>query len=128
MDIARVVAFAFIAVVLVVVLRQERPELAMLVGAAAGAMLVLQMLGPLGQAVTALADLAGRAKVERFYLDTVLRVIGVAYLAEFGSQICRDAGEGALASKVELAGKVLIMVLAVPVVTAVVEVVLRLLP
>ncbi|MDP2871716.1 MAG: stage III sporulation protein AD [Bacillota bacterium] len=128
MDIARVVAFAFIAVVLVVVLRQERPELAMLVGAAAGAMLVLQMLGPLGQAVTALADLAGRAKVERFYLDTVLRVIGVAYLAEFGSQICRDAGEGALASKVELAGKVLIMVFAVPVVTAVVEVVLRLLP
>jgi len=84
--------------------------------------------GPLGQAVTALAELAARAKVERFYLDTVLRVIGVAYLAEFGSQICRDAGEGAIASKVELAGKVLIMVLAVPVVTAVVEVVLRLLP
>lgn len=128
MDIARVVAFAFISVVLIVVLRQERPELAMLVGVAAGAMLVLQMLAPLGQAVTALADMAARAKVERFYLDTVLRVIGVAYLAEFGSQICRDAGESALASKVELGGKVIIMVLAVPVVTAVVDVVLRLLP
>jgi stage III sporulation protein AD len=128
MDIARVVAFAFISVVLIVVLRQERPELAMLVGVTAGAMLVLQMLAPLGQAVAALADLAARARVERFYLDTVLRVIGVAYLAEFGSQMCRDAGEGALASKVELAGKVIIMVLAVPVVTAVVEVVLRLLP
>lgn len=128
MDIARVVAFAFISVVLIVVLRQERPEMAMLVGAAAGAILVLQMLVPLGQAVAALSDMAARAKVERFYLDTVLRVIGVAYLAEFGSQMCRDAGERALASKVELAGKALIMVLAVPVVIAVVEVVLRLLP
>ena len=62
------------------------------------------------------------------YLDTVLRVIGVAYLAAFGGQVCRDAGEGALAAKVELAGKVLILAMSVPLMFALLDLILRILP
>jgi len=71
-------------------------------------------------------DMANRAGAGEFYLGTVLRVIGIAYVAEFAAQIARDAGEGALASKVELAAKVLILVLAVPVLVAVLDLVLSL--
>ena len=128
MDIAQILAFAFVVVVLVVTVRRERPEIALLISMIAGVLIVIKVLAPLGEAVGALADLAVKANVERFYLDTVLRIVGVAYLAEFGAQVCRDAGESALGGKVELAGKVLIAVMAVPVIGAVVQVILRMLP
>lgn len=128
MDIAQVLAFAVVVVVLVVTVRRERPEMAVLISIIAGVVILIKVLSPLGEAVGALTDLAVKAQVERYYLDTVLRIVGIAYLAEFGAQVCRDAGEGSLAGKVELAGKVLIVVLAVPVIGAVVQVVLRLLP
>lgn len=128
MDIAQVLAFAIVVVVLTVTVRRERPEMAVLISIFAGVVILIKILAPLGEAVGALSDLAVKAQVERYYLDTVLRIVGIAYLAEFGAQVCRDAGEGSLAGKVELAGKVLIVVLAVPVIGAVVQVVLRLLP
>ena len=128
MGIERVLALAFVTLVLLVVLRQERPEIALLVSLAAGAIMLIAVLITLAPALTVLSDLAARARVERYYLDTVLRVVGIAYLADFGAQVCADAGESALARKVELAGKVIIMVMAIPVVTAVLEAILGLLP
>lgn len=127
-SIERVLALALIALVVLVVLRQQRPEMAMLTSVTVGAALLIAVLSALGPALAVLSDLAVRARVEGYYLDTVLRVIGVAYLADFGSQVCDDAGERSLGRKVELAGKVIIMIMAVPLVTAVLEVVLRMLP
>lgn len=128
MAILQVVGFALVVVALLVVLRQERPELAVLAGAAAGIVILVTLLDRLNLVLDAVAGLAARAGLEPFYLGTVLRIIGVAYLAEFGAQVCRDAGEGALAHKVELAGKVLILVLAVPVILAVLDLMLRMVP
>jgi len=54
-------------------------------------------------------------------------VMGVAYLAGFGAQICRDAGESSLGIKLELAGKIIILFLAVPIMVAIMEMILRLL-
>ena len=62
------------------------------------------------------------------YLQTILKIIGIAYIAEFGSQVCRDAGEGAVANKIEFAAKVLIMVMAVPIIALVLDTIVRLLP
>jgi len=72
-------------------------------------------------------EIAQRANLDSIYLTTVLKVIGIAYIAEFGSQICKDSGEGAIASKIELGGKVLMMVLALPILTALLEAVLAIL-
>jgi stage III sporulation protein AD len=61
-------------------------------------------------------------------LTTVLKIMGIAYIAEFGAQVCRDAGEGSTATKIEFAAKILVMVLALPIIVAILESVLRLLP
>ena len=57
--------------------------------------------------------MAQKANLDSIYITTVLKVIGIAYIAG-GSQICKDSGEGAIASKIELGGKIL-MVLALPI-------------
>lgn len=128
MEILQVVAFALVAAVLLVGLRRERPEVAVVLAVAAGAALLVFVLRQVAAVVDGMRALVDGTGLDDRYLGSLLKVIGIAYLAEFGAQICRDAGEGALASKVELAGKVFILVLAVPVLLAVVETLLRTLP
>lgn len=70
---------------------------------------------------TVVKDLAVKMKMDNTYLNIVLKVVGIAYLAEFGAQLCEDAGEKAIGSKIQLAGKVMIFVIASPVILALVE-------
>ncbi|HHY94436.1 MAG TPA: stage III sporulation protein AD [Firmicutes bacterium] len=128
MEVIQVLGFALIATVLIMVLRQQRPEVAVLVSLAAATVILLFLADRIWQAITLLQDLARRAGVRDAYMLVLLKVMGMAYLAELGSQVCRDAGESAMASKVELAGKLAILILAIPVVTAVVNAILTAVP
>ncbi|TDA67785.1 MAG: stage III sporulation protein AD [Clostridia bacterium] len=128
MEILSIVGIGLVSVTIVIILRQQRPEMALMLSAVAGVVIFLLMVGKIGNVMDILRNLADQAQINRFYLGTVLKIIGVAYVAEFGSQVCRDAGESAIASRIEFAAKVLIMVMALPIIAAVVESILRLLP
>ncbi|MEW6308230.1 MAG: stage III sporulation protein AD [Bacillota bacterium] len=127
MEIFQVVGLSIVAVVLLTLLRRQRPELAVQVSIVVGVIIFLAVAARLASLLDVLYDMAQRAQVNTLYLTTVLRIIGVAYAAEFGAQVCRDADEGAVAAKVELAGKVTILVLAVPILIAIMDTLLRLL-
>jgi stage III sporulation protein AD len=123
----QVVALAVIAIILILVIRQEKPELAIQVSMVAGLLIFALVAWKVVEILQVLERLAVRADLNMVFLGTLLRIIGIAYIAEFGTQICKDAGENALAFKVELAGKVLILILAVPIITTIVDTVSRLL-
>jgi len=123
----RVVGLAIIAVVLLLVIRRQRPEIAVLLGLVVGLVIFFMVAQRLMAILDFLRDLAARARVDSLYLNTVLKIVGIAYITEIGAQVCRDAGEGSVASKVELAGKVLILALAIPIVMAILEAILRIL-
>lgn len=127
MAIIGLVGFSLAAGVVLVLLRQQRPELAIQLAMAVGAVLFFLIIGRIMTVVDMLESLITRARVDGLYLNTVLRIIGIAYVAEFGAQMLRDAGEGAVAGKVEMAGKVLILVLAVPIILAVLDTILSML-
>lgn len=128
MEIVQVVGLGLIATMLVVILREYRPDLAMQVSIAAGALVMLLVLNRITGALNVITETAVSAGINLVYLHTLLRVIGIAYLAEFGAQVCRDAGENSIASRVELAAKVIILVMAVPIIVEIMESVLRLIP
>jgi stage III sporulation protein AD len=69
--------------------------------------------------------LAEKAEVNQEYLKLAVKIVGLAYLAGFGAQICRDAGESGMAAKIELAGKIFILVLGIPVMAGILDLVLR---
>lgn len=119
MDIVQIVSIGLVAAILAITLRQQRPEMALIVSIAAGVVIFFMIAGKLSAAIEALNEVMRKAQLNNIYFTTVLKIIGIAYITEFGSQICKDAGEGSIASKIELAGKVLIMVLALPIVLAV---------
>ncbi|OIQ10995.1 stage III sporulation protein AD [Neomoorella thermoacetica] len=129
MEIFQIAGLALTATMITVLVRQSRGnEAALLISLVVGATIFLLLLDRIGTVIQVLADLSQRAGINQFYLNTILKIIGIAYVAEFGSQVCRDAGENAIASKVELAAKVLIMVLAIPIIVAILESIIRLLP
>lgn len=72
--------------------------------------------------------IAVNAKVNIIYVETILKIIGIAYIAEFAAQITKDAGQGAIASKIELAGKILILAMAIPILSVLIETIIQLIP
>lgn len=72
--------------------------------------------------------IAVNANVNMMYMETILKIIGIAYIAEFGAQLTKDAGQGAIASKIELGGKILILTMAIPILTVIIETVIGLIP
>ncbi len=128
MDILQIVGIAFLATVLILVIREQKPMFAFLLAAFTGVGIFLALIGKIGGVITVLEDLAARSGIPSVYLKTMLKIIGVAYVAEFGAQIVRDAGLESIASKVEFAGKILILVMAIPIISVIVETVLGLLP
>ena len=128
MNIMQIVAIGLIAAVLAIVVRQQRPDVALMISLAAGVIIFIMVLGNIKAVASTINNMAQRANLDSIYLTTILKVVGIAYISEFGAQICKDAGEGAIASKIELGGKLLIMILALPILTALMEVILKILP
>lgn len=121
MEIAQIVGLAIIVTVIATVLKQIKPEMALQLSILAGVAIFLLIMDKIRLVVDLLQKLADQANVSSYYLFIVLKIVGVAYLAEFGCQICRDAGENALATKVEIAAKIFVIILAIPIIVAVME-------
>ncbi|MCA1295891.1 stage III sporulation protein AD [Paenibacillus sp. alder61] len=128
MEIIQVVGLGLVATILILVIKEQKPLFAFLIAASTGIYIFLFLVGKIGGIIEVLEDLAESSGVQMIYLKTILKIIGIAYIAEFGAQIVRDAGQESIASKIELAGKVMIMVLAIPIITIIIETVMKLLP
>ncbi len=116
MLIYKLVGIAIAGAVLSLLIKSYKPELAIAVPILT-AVLIIGMCVPYLEAVIAMfEDIASRAGIDSSHLKIVLKITGVAYLCQFGADICRDSGEGAIAGKIELGGKVIIMTLSMPIV------------
>jgi len=127
-EIIQIVGIGIVATVLVLVLKNQRPELGILVSIITGLVIFFFAAAKLVGVIELLKDYARKVNIDSLYISTLLKVIGIAYIAEFGAEICKDAGESSIASKIELAGKIIIVVLAVPIITSLLELVIRILP
>lgn len=126
MEILPFLGLGLVALILLLTLRPLLPQVATLLSIAAGLVLLALVLWRLRAVVATLQEMAARAELHPVFLRTALKVVGVSYLAGFAAQVCRDAGEGALAGKMELVGKAAILLLALPVLWAVLETMLKL--
>lgn len=93
-----------------------------------GAAIFLFLVDQIYQIIAMIQKLAANARVNVVYVETILKIIGIAYIAEFAAQITKDAGQGAIASKIELGGKILILAMAIPILTVMIETIIRLIP
>ena len=128
MSILKVVGLGMIAAAVSLLVKSFRPEISLQVSIAAGITLflyaALEISGIAGD-ITAAAQSYG---LDVRYISVIFKALGLSYVTQFASDICRDAGETAIAGKVELCGKVLIVSSAIPGVIALLETIRELLP
>ncbi len=128
MEIIQIVGLGLFATVLILIVKEQKAMFAFLLASFTGIVIFLFLIGKISEVIAVLERLAAQSNVNMVFLQTILKIIGIAYIAEFGAQVVRDAGQEAVASKIELAGKVLIMVLAIPIISVIVETVVKLMP
>lgn len=127
MEIFKIIGIGLVATILIVIVKEARPEFAIFISLLTGVMIFSMIINELSYVIETLNTLSRRVNIEFAYFSTILRIIGMAYLVEFGAQISRDAGEEGIAMKIELGGKVLVMVLAIPILLALMEMIIKIL-
>ena len=114
MAIFAVIGLAMVAAVICLLLRQYRPEYALLVSLGCGIVLFGWILSGLSPAFAALSSLMEKAAVSGKYVQAMIKTLGICYVTQLAADACRDAGQTAIAGKVELAGRVCIVLLSLP--------------
>ena len=114
MEVVAVAGVAVVAAFLSVLLKQHRPELAMGIGLVAGTGILMLLLRYAIPMVDQLREMLSKSGVSGEYVTVLFKALGVCLLTQLASDTCKDAGEQALASKAELAGKISLLVLALP--------------
>ncbi|SEF82001.1 stage III sporulation protein AD [Caloramator fervidus] len=128
MEIIKVVAIALIASIIILFVEKDKPEYAVHLSIATGLVIFFMMISKLTVVIQAIQQIAIKANIDYTYLNIVFKIIGIAYIASFGIEICKDSGQNSIASKIEFAGKVLIVLLSLPIMLAVIDLIIKILP
>ncbi|MDL5040997.1 stage III sporulation protein AD [Heyndrickxia coagulans] len=124
----QITGVALITTFLALILKEQKPNFAFLLTLFAGCFIFLFLVDKIYEIIHLLQKIAQKGNVDTMYIETILKIIGVAYIADFAANITKDAGQGALAAKVELAGKIIILTMAIPILTVLIETIVNLVP
>ncbi|WP_085833315.1 SpoIIIAC/SpoIIIAD family protein [Clostridium merdae] len=114
MNVIGIAGLALVSAVIAVMLRRYNQEYAVVVSITAGVIILVQILANIVPAIRQINSLLTATQLPSEYGIILFKTLGICFLAQFAADSCRDAGESALASKVELAGKLCIVLLALP--------------
>lgn len=128
MQVFQIVALGIISTILIVIIKDFRPEFKILIAIVTGVMIFSMLLSEISYVIETVDSLSSRVNVNIAYFDTIIKIIGIAYIVEFASQISKDAGENSIAMKIEFGGKIMIMVLAMPILIALMDLIIQILP
>ena len=127
-EIIKIVGIGLIALVLIIIVKQYRPEFALYISLIAGILILYLAIDNLQSVINLLKQICQKSGVNSKFLGILLKMTGIAFLAEFAISICKDAGEAAIASKVELGSKAIIISMSIPIIYNLLEVILKILP
>lgn len=128
MDILQIVLVSIIASIIYIVMKDINPTFAFIIILFVGLIIFMSVIQQITIIFQVIQSLGEQANVPGFYLETVLKIIGIAYIAELGASMTQDAGLHSVSKNIELAGKIFILLLAIPIITAVVEAIINFLP
>lgn len=122
-DIFAIIGIGLVAAVLAVVLRQYHPEFAMLVSLAAGVVILLRVMDDVLPVVEQVNTIVDRASLPAEYAAVLFKALGICFLTQVACDTCKDAGESAISAKIEMAGKIAVLVVSLPLFTQVLNIV-----
>lgn len=129
MEIVKIIGIAFSAVIIIIIMKQYKPEFTLYISLIASALILFLLLNKISGIVTLLTNLANKMNgTSQEFLKILIKITGIAFLTEFAVSICKDSGESSIASKVDLGGKIIIITMSIPIISSMLETVLKILP
>lgn len=117
----KVIMIAFVGVIFIVLLKEHKASLAFLLTITVCMLIVFQIVEYAGILLEGMEVFEAYIDASGYYIKLILKMVGITYLCEFGTNICKDAGQGAIASQVEVFGKIIVFVTGLPILIAIVE-------
>ena len=127
-EIVKIVGVGLVATILIIIIKQYRPEFALYVSLTAGVLIWIFAMDKFTSIIELLKKICNESGLNTKFLGILLKMTGIAFLAEFAISICKDAGETAIANKVELGSKAIIISMSIPIIYNLLEVIMNLLP
>lgn len=128
MEIIKIIGIALISLVIIIILKQYKPEFALYVSLIAGVIIVALSLDKLNGVINLLSNIASRANINTEMIKILIKITGITILTEFAISVCNDSGETAIANKVDLGSKVIIIAMSIPIISTVLETLIKILP
>lgn len=128
MDIVKIIGIGLIALIIIIIVRQYKPEFTLYVSLLAGALILFFMMDKIGGIINLLTTLSNKTAINNEFLTLLIKITGIAFLTEFAVSICKDTGESAIASKIDMGGKVIIVSMSIPIISSLLETVVEILP
>lgn len=129
MDIVKIVGIGFLTLIVILVLKEFKKEYAIYASILGGIILLTISFGTISEIVGFLNRISEKTSYNNSgFITLLLKITGIAVLVEYGTSICRDSGETAIASKIDFAGKIIIISMSIPVISLALDTLLQLLP
>lgn len=117
----KIIAIAFVGVLCCILIKDIKPELTPLLLIAVGVVILILLSDTFAYIIAFFTGLSDGAGLSRSIFSSVLKIIGIGYLCEYSVNICDDCGCSSIGKKVELAGKITILTLSIPIISGIVQ-------
>ena len=128
MEIIRIVGIALISLIIIILLKQYKKEFAIYISLLAGVLILLLVMDKFEGIIELIRSIASKSSINTEFISLILKITGIAFLAEFAVSICNDSGETAIANKIEIGSKIIIISMSIPILSSLLELVLKILP
>lgn len=115
MDIFKIIVIGIVGCIFILILKKQNPEFGLYISIMTGVIIFFMILGDLKTIIDSLYYIGNIIDVDSKYIKIIFKVIGIAYISEYSSELCKDCEQSSIGVKIELAGKVLILIVSLPV-------------
>ena len=126
-DIIKIIGIGLISLITIIIIKQYRPEFAVYISIIAGVLILYLAMDKFSSIINLLQTISNKAGINKTFLEILLKITGIAFLSEFAVSICKDSGESAIASKIELGSKVIIISMSIPIISNLMELIINIL-
>ncbi len=128
MEVIKIIGIGLIALIIIILLKQYKPEFAIYISLLTGVLILLLVVDELSGIISLLQSFADKVSINSTFLVLLIKITGIAFLSEFAVSICKDSGETAIASKIEIGTKIIIISMSIPIISSLLEIILSVLP
>ena len=128
MEIIKIVGIALIALVIIIMIKQYRPEYAIFISILTGILILILVMDRLTGIINLIQSIEDKFSINTQFIALLIKITGIAFLSEFAVSICKDSGETAIASKIEIGSKIIIISMSIPIISSLLEIILKILP